>query len=197
MSVRATANYFLQVNFPDQGGVFNTIITNSDYISAVNNSNQIYDFSFIIYNDTGSGLIAINNNYSVLFDKAGQQYWNNAGILNNVVVYGDTSYSIPDISSETFAYPTPVRRSSRSNLKIVFQDKADVSKEVNVNIYSAGLSLYFEGSKNIISSYLKDDKQYCEILLTADEIKFPTGVYFYVIKSGTKVHKGKMVIFND
>ncbi len=72
-----------------------------------------------------------------------------------------------------------------------------MNKEVNVNIYSAGLSLYYQGNKNIVSSYFKDNKQYCEVLLTAEEIKFPTGVYFYTIKSGNKVYKGKMVIFND
>ncbi len=197
MSVRATANYFLQVNLPDQGGVFNTIITNSDYISAVNNSNQFYDFSFTIYNDTSSGIIPISNKYSALFDKAGQQYWNNAGILNNVVIYGDTSYSIPEIISETFAFPNPIKRSSRNELKIVFQEKTDANKEVNVNIYSAGLSLYYEGNKEMKNYGSQDGKEYSKIVLTADEIKFPTGVYFYVIKSGTKVHKGKMVIFND
>lgn len=197
MSASATANYFLQINLPDQDGVFNTIITNSDYSSAINNPNTTFNFSYSVFDDTSSGIIPISKKYSVLFDKTNQQYWNNAGILNNVVVYGDTSYLIPEIISETFAYPNPVKRSSRNNLKIVFQEKADVNKEVNVNIYSAGLSLYYEGNKNIISSYLKDEKQYCEILLTAEEIKFPTGVYFYVIKSGSKVHKGKMVIFND
>jgi hypothetical protein len=197
MSVKAAANYFLQINLPNQDGVFTTIVTNSDYNSAINNSSQFIDFSFTIYNDTASGMISINNNYSILFDKANQQYWNNAGILNNAVVYGDTSYIIPDINSETFAYPTPIKRSTRNNLKIVFQDKAEMNKEVNVNIYSAGLSLYYQGNKNIVSSYFKDNKQYCEVLLTAEEIKFPTGVYFYTIKSGNKVYKGKMVIFND
>lgn len=197
MSVKAAANYFLQINLPDQDGIFNTIITNSDYNSAINNSNLFYDFSFTVYNDTASGMISISDNYSILFDKVNQQFWNNSGILNNVVVYGDTSYLIPDINLETFAYPTPIKRSSFNSLRIVFQDNAEINKEVSVNIYSAGLSLYYEGIKNIESSYLKDNKQYCRILLTADEIEFPTGVYFYVIKSGKTVHKGKMVIFND
>jgi hypothetical protein len=187
----------LQINLPDQDGIFNTIITNSDYNSAINNSNLFYDFSFTVYNDTASGMISISDNYSILFDKVNQQFWNNSGILNNVVAYGDTSYLIPDINLETFAYPTPIKRSSFNSLRIVFQDNAEINKEVSVNIYSAGLSLYYEGIKNIESSYLKDNKQYCRILLTADEIEFPTGVYFYVIKSGKTVHKGKMVIFND
>ena len=197
MSVNPTANYFLSITLPNQGGAFSTIITNSDYNAAIANPNHFIDFTFSVYNDTAMGDVVINDDYSIRFNRSNQQFWNNAGILNNVVVYGDTSYIIPDIESETFAYPMPLKKSSLNNLKIVFQDDADLGEEVDINIYSAGLEGYFVGRKNISSVYYKDTKHYCEILLTSEELKFPTGVYFYVIKSGNNIYKGKLVIFND
>lgn len=197
MSVNPTANYFLSITLPNQGGVFSTIITNSDYNAAIANPNQFIDFTFSVYNDTAMGDVVINDDYSIRFNRSNQQFWNNAGILNNVVVYGDTSYLIPDIESETFAYPMPLKKSSLNNLKIVFQDDAELGEEVDINIYSAGLEGYFVGRKNISSVYYKDTKHYCEILLTSEELKFPSGVYFYVIKSGKNIYKGKLVIFND
>ena len=197
MSVNPAANYFMDINLPNQVGTFSTIITNSDYASAISNPNQFINFSFTVYNDTALGDISISEDYSIKFSRANQQYWNNAGILNNVVVYGDTSYIIPDIKSETFAYPMPLKKSSLNNLKIVFQDDADLGEEVDINIYSAGLENYFIDSKIISSVYFKDSNRYCEILLTSEEVDFPTGVYFYVIKSGENIYKGKMVVFND
>jgi len=197
MSIRPTANYFLKVNLPSPDGEFYTIITNSDWQKAIDNSSQFLNFSFSIYNDTVTGIKNIDDSYSVTFSKDNQSFWNNAGILNNIVVYGDSNYNVPDIDKETFAYPLPYKKTSSNNINIVFQSNSALEAEVDLNIYSAGMKSMFVGKKNIQSTYLKNSNKYCEVLLKKSEVNFPTGVYIYIIKSGDDIYQGKLVIFSD
>lgn len=194
MTIAPAANYFMDVNLPSTDGRFYTIITNSDYQKT---SNQTLPFTFSIYQDTVNGQKIINDFYSVSFDKDGVPFWNNAGILNNIVVYGDSSYSTPNLEGETFAYPMPIKKSAASTLNIAFQSDSNIGEEVDLNIYSAGVELYYSGQKIIKSSYLKNSNKYCEISLSKSDFDFPSGVYIYVIKSGEDIFKGKLVIFND
>ena len=166
----------------------------SDYQKS---ANQTLPFTFSIYQDTVNGQKIINDFYSASFDKDGVPFWNNAGILNNIVVYGDSSYSIPNIEDETFAYPMPIKKSAATTLNIAFQSDSNIGQEIYLNIYSAGVELYYSGKKIIQSSYLKNSNKYCEISLSKNDFDYPSGVYIYVIKSGEDIFKGKLVIFND
>ena len=194
MTISPVANYFLRINLPSSDGVFYSIITNSDYQKS---ANQTLPFTFSIYQDTVNGQKIINDFYSASFDKDGVPFWNNAGILNNIVVYGDSSYSIPNIEGETFAYPMPIKKSAATTLNIAFQSDSNIGEEIDLNIYSAGVELYYSGKKIIQSSYLKNSNKYCEISLSKNDFDYPSGVYIYVIKSGEDIFKGKLVIFND
>ena len=194
MTIAPVANYFLRINLPTSDGVFYSIITNSDYQKT---DTQTLPFTFSIYQDTVNGERVINDFYSVSFDKDGVPFWNNAGILNNIVVYGDSSYSTPNLEGETFAYPVPYRKSSSGNIRMAFQGDAAVGDEVDLNIYSSGVELYYSGVKTISSAYSKDSKKYYEIVLDKADVDFSSGVYIYVIKSGEDIFKGKLVIFND
>ena len=109
MTVGPVANYYLKINLPSPDGIFYSIITNSDYQKT---PDQTFPFSFSVFQDTITGDPVINDFYSVSFDKKGQSFWNNAGILNNIVVYGDSNYSIPDLEGDTFAFPMPFKISS-------------------------------------------------------------------------------------
>jgi hypothetical protein len=195
MSINPTANYFFKINLPSPDGVFYTIITNSDWQKAIENPDQTFPFSFSIFHDTISGK-AINGNYSVSFSKDNQEYWNNAGILNDIVVYGDSNYSIPNLEGDTYAFPMPFKLSSQDYISIDFQSDLN-NEEVDLNIYSAGLELYYSGKKRVQSPYLKDSKRYRRITLNKSDANFSSGVYIYVIKSGNDIYKGKLVIFND
>ena len=194
MTIAPVANYFLRINLPSSDGVFYSIITNSDYQKS---ATQTLPFTFSIYQDTVNGERVINDFYSVSFDKDGVPFWNNAGILNNIVVYGDSSFSTPNLEGETFAYPVPYRKSSSGNIRMAFQGDAAVGDEVDLNIYSSGVELYYSGNKTISSAYSKDSKKYYEIVLDKADVDFSSGVYIYVIKSGEDIFKGKLVIFND
>ena len=80
---------------------------------------------------------------------------------------------------------------------MAFQGDAAVGDEVDLNIYSSGVELYYSGVKTISSAYSKDSKKYYEIVLDKADVDFSSGVYIYVIQSGEDIFKGKLVIFND
>lgn len=197
MSLNPTANYYLKVNLPLLDGEFNTIITNSDWQKAIDNFSQLLDFSFTIYGDTASGEKIISEKYSVSFNRDNQSFWNNSGILNNIVVYGDSNYAIPDLEGHTYAYPLPFKTSSSGNVTIAFQTNSNLGEEVDLNIFSVGAELYYSGKKLIRSSYIKNSQKYCEIIMDKYDANFASGVYIYVVKSGDHIFKGKLVIFND
>ncbi len=200
MSVGPTANYFLKINLPGNEGNFISIISNSDIQSATTNPNQSINFSFSIFNDTTSGVKVISQNYSVNFSRDNQAFWNNAGILNNVVVYGDSNVQISNLDGETYTFPSPYKYSASSSVAIDFISKEILSNEVDLNVFSIGMHLAYVGKEIIIKSYLKNSIRYSEIfwnVLDNDGNKLPSGVYIYVIKSGEDIYKGKLVIFND
>ncbi|HEX9253153.1 MAG TPA: hypothetical protein VF870_12980 [Ignavibacteriaceae bacterium] len=91
----------------------------------------------------------------------------------------------------------PVKKSAANTIYIAFQSNDAIGGEVDLNIYSAGVELYYSGKKNIQSAYSKGSTKYCEISLDKSEFDYPSGVYIYVLKSGEDIFKGKLVIFND
>ena len=197
MTIGPTANYFLRINLPSTNGVFYTIITNSDWQSAIENSDQTFPFIYYVFSDTVSGKRTISDKYSVSFNRDNHTFWNNAGILNNIVVFGDSNYSTPNFERDTYAFPMPFRLSSPEYIKIDFQSDLNTNEEVDLNIYSTGLGLYYSGKKIIQLSYLKDSKKYGRIFLDKSDVDFSSGVYVYIIRSGEDIYKGKLVIFND
>ncbi len=199
MTVGPTANYFLKINLPSGDGTFFSIISNSDVQKSVANPSQSIDFTYTIYSDIVSGIKVLNNNYSATFSRDNQNFWNNTGILNNNIVYGDSSNSIiPNLEGETYAFPMPFKLSSQQDIEIDFQSDLNTIEAVDLNIYSAGLELSFSGKKNVFNPYYnKDSKKYYRMTLNKSDANFSTGIYVYVIKVGDKIYKGKLVIFND
>lgn len=198
MSLNPCANYFLKINILPTSDEFVTIVTNSEWQKAIDSASQFLDFSFTIYRDTTSGMELISDKYSVTLNHGGDTFWNNSGIMNNSVVYGDSNYIIPSIDGDTYAFPTPFNLSSSPYLKIDFSFDKLIESDVDLNIYSSGLELVYSGKKFLEAIYIKDSKWYFRIGLNNSEINnFPSGVYIYAIKSGKEIWKGKLVIFND
>ena len=197
MNLFPSSNYFLKINLPGSDGVFYSISTNSDWQKTIDDYTEMQNCSFSVYANASSGDKLINENYSISFSRDNQPFWNNAGILNDVVVYGDTNYSAPGIVSDTYAFPNPYKLSSAETIKIDFQTDKGIGEDVDLNIYSSGLELYFSGKKIIQSGYAKNSKRYRRIFFDKSDADFSSGVYFYVIKAGSEIFKGKLVIFND
>jgi hypothetical protein len=190
MTIAPVANYFLKVNLPSSDGVFYTIITNSDYQKT---PGQTFPFSFSVFQDTVSGTRVISENYSVTFSNDTVNYWNNAGILNDVVAYGGTKRTVIGFNSDTRVFPNPYKSSFVDGFTFEIKTELFSGSEVEISIFSSGLELYYS-SKKILAPYEKEIKR---IMIDKSDIDFPSGVYIYVIKAGDEIFKGKLVIFND
>lgn len=200
MTVGPTANYFFEVNLPFSDGVFYSIITNSDYTKADIDPHQMLDFSLSIFDD-GTGSKVLSDKYSITFSRDNQTFWNNAGILNNIVVYGDSNTTIPDIQNEIFAYPLPYRYSQDYGRGIAISFETNSTEnEIYFNVYSTSLNLVYADKISGLRHFTKSSKNYSEFYWNAldnDKNKLASGVYVFFIKINSEIKKGKLVIFND
>jgi hypothetical protein len=200
MKMNPTSNYFLQINLSEPDGVFNTIVTNADWQKAIDDYSQDLDFSITVFNDSISGEKIISKDYSLSFSRDNQTFWNSAGILNDIVVYGDSNYHVSNLEGETYSFPSPFKYSVSNKISFAFLSNELYGTEVDLNIYSAGLELAYVGKPAITKTYLKNSKKYCEVVWDVLDKKgkhFSSGVYIYVIKAGDEIFRGKLVIFND
>lgn len=197
MAVGPVANYFLRLNLPNTDGIFYSIVTNSDYQKAIENPGQQLDFSISLYNDSTTGNKKLNDYYSLQFSNEDQLNWGSAGILNNTIVYGDSNFSFTNLAGDTYAYPVPYRRSSSGQIRIAFTAEYNLNEEVDLIIFTSGLETVFTSTMKIQTTYLKKNKNYCEIVLNKNDLVLKSGVYIYSVKAREEIFKGKLVIFND
>ena len=169
MTIGPVANYFLKINLPSPDGVFYTIITNSDWQKT---PSQTFPFSFSVFQDTLSGARVISENYSVSFSNDNQQYWDNAGILNNNVVYGDSTLTDVDDKKDLLPgrfilkqnYPNPFNPTT----KIQFS----ISEPGNVNL--TVFNLLGQKIKTLVNEY----KASGEYTIIFNGSNLNSGVYF-------------------
>jgi hypothetical protein len=144
----------------------------------------------------------LNNNYSVTFSRDNQNFWNNTGILNNIIVYGDSNFTVPNVDKEIFSYPSPFRYSmdNGSGITITFESNTSSRNEMDFNVYSTGMNLVYSAKVTPERSYVKNSKKYFEFTwngLDNDKKHLASGVYMFFIKIDSDIKKGKLVIFND
>ncbi|MFZ2324649.1 MAG: MXAN_6640 family putative metalloprotease [Ignavibacteriaceae bacterium] len=202
MSIGTVANYFLKVNLPSNDGTFYSIISNSNVSNAYDSPLPDYDFSFSIYNNINSGDKVLNDKYSTTFNHEDQRYWNNVGILNDIIVYSDSSFIIPDLAKEIYSFPSPFRYSKDfgKGISIAFESNSIGSNDLDFNVYTSSLKLVYSGKAIVERSYIKNSKQYFEFSwdgLDNDKKHLASGVYLFFIKIDSDIKKGKLVIFND
>lgn len=202
MNLGPTANYFLKVNLPGGDGTFISLVSNSDIQKAIENPNQVFDFSISIFNDDVSGNQILNDEYSLTFSRQSQPHWNNAGILNNIVVYSDSSGAVSDAADKMFFYPSPFRYSDDQGkgITIVFDAEKLSQNEIDFYVYSTSLSLIYNKKASVLNSYTKNSKNYYEVIWDGkdnNQDKLASGVYLVIIKIDSDIKTGKLVIFND
>ncbi len=201
MSLGPTGNYFLQVNLPASDGNLVSIVSNSDVQKALENPNQALSFTYSVYNGF-SGSKPISDKYSITFSRQDQTFWNNTGILNNIIVYSDSTLPIPNLQEDVYSYPSPYRYSQFNSrgLTFAFASDKNTRNEINFNVFTTSMQLVFQKNVNIERSYVKDSKTYLEFSwdgLDLDRKHLASGVYLFFIKIDSDIKKGKLVIFND
>jgi len=195
MTSRAAAHTFITFVVQGNNDSLVTIVSNGDVQSAVNGSNNFFDFQYTLFADSSSGERFLTENYSSTFSTGNPVLWSVSEILNNVVVReDDASFSPPDGS--TFAFPNPFNYGF--NNEIVISLNAKSGETVELNIYSISMELVYKFEKTI-TLITKNSSNFFGITWNAmDDMgeKLASGVYIYVIKKGDDVTKGKIVLFN-
>ena len=165
------------------------IITNSDIASGIDsNSSNIY-FKYTMYSPQASGSILLTNNYYYNFSADQPAFWLTGAVLNNqVVVSGKTG-----IKNTNFVYPSPFNY--KNNYSVYIPVTYNSSGYAELYIFDVSMKKVYSASKKISNNEGK------QVLiwnaLGNNNEKLSTGVYIYVVKSGDKITKGKLVIFNE
>ena len=194
---KPTTNNFVRFNISANNDTLVAIVTNADAFAANDNSSQLFNFQYTLYSDPNTGQRELTEDYSSTFSTSNSTFWSVSEVLNNVLIRED-SMQLPTAGSIEYAYPNPFyySRGYLTGSLIFFPFDANVGETVDFNIYSIEMEIRFSNQMNI--QILPGD-QLGVSWDGKDESgnKLGSGVYIYVIKKGSEVVKGKVVIFNE
>jgi len=192
-----TANNFVKYNIPTNTDTLVAIVTNADAFSANDNPSQLFNFQYILYSDPNTGQRELTGNYSSTFSTSNSTFWSVSEVLNNLLIRED-SLQLPTAGTIEYAYPNPFyySRGYVTGSLMFFTYDANVGETVDFNVYSVGMQIMYESQMNV--QILPGDQR--GVSWDGKDVsgnKLASGVYIYVIKKGSEVVSGKVVIFNE
>lgn len=196
MRSKATTNYYLKINSGNDTLV--VILSNGDISSGIDSTEKTFPFFYTLYSDTSEGARKLAGVFSADFESPYQAFYNVSEILNDVVVYGDSTYLPSKNDKELFVFPNPFRFNQNYLLgKLInIQVKNAILDEIELNIFSSALQLIYSGYKKVM--FLPNGSKGIKWDLRDKNGEFvSSGVYFITVKVGDKVLKEKVVVLND
>ncbi len=165
-----------------------SIINNCDISSSIDNPNSTNKFKYTLSNQSSSGSKKIiDGYYSKLESTSGF-------VFTETNVYNNTPVDSGIVTSEDieYPYPQPMVLSKHTNISLPAHQNS--SGKADIYIYSTDMDLIYSGIHNIFSM----DKTFVQWnCIDNSGNKLASGVYFYFVKSGDNIKKGKFVIIND
>ncbi|KAF0140496.1 MAG: hypothetical protein FD122_2390 [Stygiobacter sp.] len=186
VSTAPVSNNFYE--FIDGNNRLFSIITNVDVHSSVNSPTTEILLDYSVSSQTSGGYRKLHQYYSKITSDG-------LNLLAETNIFNDIPLNEGNVSVETagYAYPQPFKYSEHQYLFLPASLNGG-GGNVNLYIYSTDMNLVYSGQKRIVATEkivvpwdAKDSNQH----------KLATGVYFYVIKCGEDIIKGKFVIYND
>lgn len=189
VSTAPVSNNFYE--FIDGDNRLFSIITNVDVQSSVNSPTTEISLDYYVSSGANSGYRRLNpyfNYYSKIVSQG-------TSLLAETNILNDIPLNEGEVSVETagYAYPQPFKYSEHQYLFLPASLNGG-GGFVDLYIYSTDMNLVYSGQKRIVATE--------KIVVPWDardsnQRKLATGVYFYVIKCGEDILKGKFVIYND
>ena len=165
-----------------------SIISNTDLTNGVNNIYSTTGFTYTLSQQSGQDFRFIIDDYYSKIESDGDFLLSESNVFKNFPVNNGQV-----ISTEIdYAYPQPFRY-SRDRF-IYFPVSLSQQGTVDLSIYSADMRRVYSGQTTVLALDKAVVQWNC---MNNSGGKLNSGVYFYVIKSGDIVKKGKFVILND
>jgi hypothetical protein len=187
---KPTANNFIRITNQDYNNdTLFVLITNGDVQTAVINNNQTDSITYYLYDYPENGANKVDSAYYSKFTTKNPFLW-------AVSEISDTTINVIEPQPETdYPYPMPFSYNKYLAGKIYIPVSANNTSTAGLYVFNMAMELIYSNdevqidklNKNVISWTVKDNN---------DE-KLASGVYFYVVKSGDDVKKGKLVILHD
>lgn len=196
LSSRATTNNYLKIY--SQSDTLIVIISNSDIASGIDSTDKLFNITYTLHKDTSRGKRKLAGIFSADFDSPNPHYFNLSEVLNDIVISGDSAFYPTLNNKEIFVYPNPFEMHKNYSLgKVLNIQLRNINRnEVDLYVYSAAMQLIYNGNHRIV--FLPNGAKGIRWEInSADTINLKSGIYLLVIKSGDKVLKEKIVIFNE
>jgi hypothetical protein len=168
-----------------------TIISNSDYNTALVNTNSTLSYQFQISDNNFSGSRNIAGKYFSLLSAAYSQFWVDSEILNNVLA--DSGMFIS--GNADYVFPSPFRYNNPNYIYLYIPVDPNSAGEIDLNIYSMSMKLVFSSAELIEKPFGHPVVKWNP--RNNNNEKLSSGIYIYAVKSGDKVKTGKIVVFNE
>ncbi len=180
------SNNFIEII--DGPNTITSIVSNIDIESSVagTNKNLAFDFTLSTQNNTNYRKLAFG--YYSYIESLNKSLLAETNIINDIPLNeGKISVEVID-----YAYPQPF--SYKKHKTIYLPATLNTENDAEVFIYSSSMNLVYSGQQRIVAS---ERISVAWNGLDINNQKLPTGVYFYFVKCGNDIQKGKLVIYND
>lgn len=184
------ANNFIRFIYPANNDTLDVLITNGDVQSAVSNINQTNSLEYYLYNFPEIGTTKIDSFFYSKFVTKNPSLWILTEISDTII-----NYIEPQLKTD-YPYPMPFSYEKYSDDPSIKIPASTLNAEnVSLFVFSTSMQLIFSGedmqfdsqNKNVIKWQVRNNQGG----------RVASGIYIYVVKSGDKIEKGKLVILND
>ncbi len=189
MNAHPTSNNFIDFVDRVKGDTLTVLVTNTDYINGVNNTQNYYPFTYYVYDYNEPGSQQLTGVYYSKIVTNQPSAWTSSEFFNNYLIReGEIPLEISD-----YAFPNPFRYST--NDYIIFPVKSSGGSDASLNVYTSAMELIFSVTKPF--DYLSGQRVMKWNGLDNKNQRVPSGVYIYITLSGSEKKIGKLVIFNE
>lgn len=172
----------------DGPNTITNIISNVDIKNSVAGSNSTTPFDFILSIQSGTNYRKLGFGYYSKIESTDNSLLAESNIINDIPL------NEGQISVEVVNYAFPQPFSYKKNSKLFLPASLNTDGYAEILIYSSSMNLVYSSQKRIVAS----EKIVVEWNgLDNNNQKLASGVYFYIVKCGDDIQKGKIVIYND
>ena len=186
MQSEPISNNFIEII--DGPNTITSIVSNVDIENSVSGTNKSLAFDFTLSTQSSTHYRKLAFGYYSYIESLNKSLLAESNIINDIPLNeGNISVEVID-----YAYPQPF--SYKKHTTLFLPATLNTENDAEVLIYSSSMNLVYSGQLRIVAS---EKISVAWNGLDNNNQKLPTGVYFYVVKCGNDIQKGKFVIYND